>query len=346
MCGVVTASCGDSGDIMNTLSTYIAGFLPQDFKAALLAKCVAEGINTRAWQPGQPERTLIATHAQALATGFGLTTTQQAIEVGATNDGYMSMFAHGGLLQFAANISLDPSVQSPDGSYPAIGGFLDSIADGIYNIQRTGGPNGGPGVESNSALTLRCISKVIPIGTTLATLGVDPFVYYATTGYAGVALSAPITRTWISYDKGSNGWISLLLAGAGGAPAAVDLQAMHDFLQTYVSWGASLVVMPADVMLIDISADIYVPASYAAQAAIDLPIAWANYCDSIPIGGLPIDATRFGIAIAHLRAAFLIYLPYLVDVENLTLSGGAVDYEIDPTAVPVVNVITFTVHAT
>lgn len=102
--------------------------------ASLLSTATALGLPTTSWQPGAPERTILAIAAVAL---------QQ-------EDALISLMAQGGFLDFAASgtvsttgltgvvvtapVTPDPSIpsQNPDGSP----GWLDALCESFYNVTR------------------------------------------------------------------------------------------------------------------------------------------------------------------------------------------------------------------
>ncbi len=75
------------------------------------------GLPTTAWQPGGVSRTILAVLSSVLAA----------------NDQIVSTMAQGGFLDFAAGVTVDPSVTPT-----ATPGWLDILADSTYNVQRIG----------------------------------------------------------------------------------------------------------------------------------------------------------------------------------------------------------------
>lgn len=331
---------------VNSASILIGAATSSDFKARLLSAAVGKGLTTKAWQSGGVVRTTIATLAQVLGIGFGAVTTQQLVDIGATSDGILGTYAAGGLLRLASLVTPDPSVALSDGSYPPVGtGFLDAIADGIYNVQRSGGPNGGPLVQSNESVVAACLAKLRTIGVEIAEAGRNPYEYYATTGYGGDTLVAPINRVRVNV---SDGEVDVILANASGAPIASDVTKVHDWIQaTCVPWSIAAIVQPAVNESVTFSATVYVPARYASSAAGDVTTALNAYLQALPIGGLAVlPGPAAGVPLSALVASIIGTVPYIGDVDNAKLNGFASDLVFPDNRVAVPTAPTLTVVAT
>jgi hypothetical protein len=239
-------------------------------------------------------------------------------------------------LKFAAAVSPDPSVANSDGSYPTFGtSFLDSLADGLYNVQRTGGPSGGPGAMNNAALQSLCLAKLQSVGVLLAASGIDPYIYYSlpATGasiagaYAGGATSVPITRAAM-LQNATLGTVTVYLATGTGIAGAPDVALVNAFLQaTCVPLAVTLTTQAASSVALTVTCDVYAPARYAAQVTGDVQTAITNYVNATPIGGnvgLTPSNTQ-GIAVAALIAYVIAQVPYIQDIENMKLNSVTTD---------------------
>lgn len=328
-----------------SVSDYIATQIPADYRERVLTLAQsgtdpvtgkAYALPTRTWQPGDPTRTEIVTLAETFANYWGVASTIDGTGNAVGQDGIVVTFASGGLLRFAGSITPDPSLPNPDGTYPLAGnGFLDAVASDLYNVLREGvadpnSPinNGGPMVESNAALTARCFAKLDPQGL-LFEDGTDPYIYFATTGYAGAPLSFPVTRGQVSIDL-STVTVTLYLANAGGGLPAPDQQAENDWLQVgvpAVPTGIVLIVLPATPSLISISLEVWAPATVGdVQTNIDVTSAIESYFAQLPIGGAPgaVPGPK-GVVLSALEAWIFEHVPYVEDIENLLLNGSAAD---------------------
>ncbi|GAC1536285.1 MAG: hypothetical protein NVS3B10_00030 [Polyangiales bacterium] len=325
-----------------SISSLISTAVPADFQAKLLSGAASIGLTTTSWQPGSVTRTAIAIFAQVLANGFGVSTTQQIQSSG--SDGILSQFVQGGFLKFASAVTPDPSIStgllSGVAQYPPVGtGWLDVVASELYNVKRadpTGTGNGGPAAQSNASLVAACLAKLVPLGPTFATGGVNagsPYVYYATTGYAGAALTAPVTRATTIVTPLT---VNLYVANAAGPAPTADVQAVHNFIQAgLVSVGETAIVRPAVAVNVTTAVTVYVPARYYSQATADVQAAVQAYFASIPIGGSPGAVAGSGVLVSALIAGIISRVPYVQDVESVLLNGLAADVAMTSTQVAV-----------
>lgn len=101
-----------------------AGALPPagSWLSQLLANAVTLGLSTTAWQAGGIARTILA----IVAT------------VEAARDTLISSMAQGGFLASASSVTPDPATPSTWSGATWTPGYLDILADGVYNVQRTG----------------------------------------------------------------------------------------------------------------------------------------------------------------------------------------------------------------
>lgn len=347
-----------------SVSDYINTQIPEDYRERVLTLAQsgtdpvtgkAYVLPTRTWQPGDPTRTEIVTLAETFANYWGTASTIDGTGNAVGTDGVVVTFASGGLLRFAGSITPDPSLANPDGTYPLAGnGFLDAVASDLYNVVREGvsdpnSPinNGGPGVESNASLTARCFAKLDPQGL-LFEDGTDPYIYFATTGYAGAPLSEPVTRGEVSIDD-STSTVTLYLADAGGGLSGPDQTAENDFLQqTAVPTSIVLIVLPATPSLVSVSLEVWAPATVGAvQTSIDVTAAISSYFEQLPIGGSPgaVPGPK-GVVLSALTAWLFEQVTYLEDVENLLLNGSAADVTLATGQVAVPFPPTVVVHLT
>jgi hypothetical protein len=326
---------------------WIASTIPDDFKQRLLDLSSTLKLSATAQQSGAVARTILALLSEIFAQGYGISTTVGGTFSAIGSDGILATFAQGGLVKFASSVTPDPSVALSDGSYPIPGnGFLDAVADGIFNVQRVGGPNGGATVESNSSVLGRCIAKLKRQGIDIAESGLDPFVYLVTLAYEGDTLVASITRAKALIGVGT-GVVFLYLANGTGIPTNPDVQKVHDWLQAgLVSFGTTLVVQAAAGVNIAITLDAYVPAANEATAIADITAVITEYVDSIPIGGaLGLPLGGLGVPLAALEAAIFEGVGYVIDVEGLTIDGVASDRTLAITECAIVSPSpTITVH--
>ncbi len=312
-----------------TVSSLITSIIPQDFKSKLLDLANAIGLTATDWYSGSVTRTTIVALAHTLAMGFGTSATQQLIDVGITKDGIVSTFAQGAFLKFASAVTPDPSIANSDGTYPPFGvGFLDSLALGIYNVSRSGGPNGGATAQSNAELLAECLAKLQPIGVMLAEEDIDPYTYYATTGYDGDALSAPITRVAL-VEAPANGSVDVYLANASDVAPAPDVDSVNIFYHANcVPWTITVRTHAATALNITVACDAYVPTRYSSQALADIITAITDYVNSLPIGG----ATGLNaLPISAMEAYVFQNVSYLSDLENLQVNGSSADLSMSTT---------------
>lgn len=306
-----------------TITSLLTSLLPSNFYQRFIDLAKDVELETTDWESGSPTRTIFVYAAQVLGIGFGTAETNANLPNPDARDGIVSTFVQGGLLKFAAAVTPDPSVPQSDGTYPDFGtGFLDAIADGIYNVQRTGGPNGGPTAQTNASLYDACLAKLQADGPILATTQTDPYAYYATTKYAGDALTSPVTRTAVIKSISSS-QVDMYLATATGVSTAADVQFVHNYLQlTCVPWRVTLIVHAATQVNAAIDLDVYVPAKYSTVASAAVLVAIQNYVNSVPIGGVPgINKLPISAIIAAIYAA----VPYVQDIENFTINAVASD---------------------
>jgi len=356
----------------------VRAVIPSDFVAKLysLAKQLptlgpptggATTLATTSFEPGDPTRTAFATHGEVLAQAFGVSTTlggRNSSPGGGgdaiSEDGTLVSFIKGGLLKFASDVTPDPSVARADGSFPTVGtGYLDVVADQLFNVQRSGSVdgNGGVGVTTNAQLVALCIAKITPLGPLFAappagsssSQNLDPYVYFATDitaggAYAGAALTAPMTR---AQPVISSGLVTLYLANAAGVPPDADAQAEHDYLQqACVPNAITLTVKKAVGVAVAVTLDVYVPTRNASQATTDVQNAVTAFFSQVPIGGAPGAGVSFGVPLNALIGSIFKQLSYVQDIENAKLNGVATDVVLSPgqVALPipsaVVNVIT------
>jgi hypothetical protein len=328
--------------ITDLISTYI----PTDFVARIYDKAKELKIPTTAFEPGDPTRTTFALLGEVAAQSFGV-----ASSLGGRNsspggggdpigaDGLLVTFVLGGFLKFASTVTPDPSVARADGTFPSVGnGFLDVVASDLFNVTRSGSVNGNGGlsVTSNADLVTACIAKITPLGPLFtvppagssSSTNLDPYVYFGTDptvggAYAGVALSAPMTRGQALIAPGL---VILYLANAAGVPSATDMQREHDFLQqTAVPNAITLLVRPAIGVNVTASLTVYVPTQYAAQATADVQAAVVSYYSSVPVGGAPGVGAGFGVPRDAMIGSLFKQVPYVQDIENMLLNGAAAD---------------------
>ncbi len=104
-----------------------------EWDTKLLAFATSLGLQTTSWQPGSVVRTFIAIMANALAAG----------------DQVVSVMNQGGLLDFAAAITPDPSVAGNENVPP---GWLDFLAKSNFDVLRT------PAVAATGSIVITNIS--------------------------------------------------------------------------------------------------------------------------------------------------------------------------------------------
>lgn len=139
-----------------SFSDVITPATQQQWLASLLQTAGTLGLPTTAWQSGGVARTIITLMSYACSR----------------QDGIISLAAQGGFLDFAGTgtvtytdtsgrtvtvpVTPDPSVPSQLSAWLAgPGGWLDIVADGVYNVQRIGaGQAGGPMAFANTTGTV------------------------------------------------------------------------------------------------------------------------------------------------------------------------------------------------
>lgn len=101
---------------LNLSNVFTPATQPQ-WLASLLANMQTLGLSTTSWQSGGMARTILVGLSNVLAA----------------SDQIVSTMAQGGFLDFAASVTPDPSVTPA-----AVAGWLDILADSVYNVQRIG----------------------------------------------------------------------------------------------------------------------------------------------------------------------------------------------------------------
>jgi len=205
------------------------------------------------------------------------------------------------------------------------------------SVKTSGGANLntliGINAQSNKSLVAACRAKLQALSPKLGPDGA--YIYFATNGYGGAALSAPVTRVFDSNDP-FTGNVIVYIANDFGTASGGDATAMQAWLRAVVQPdGAQVFALAAATVAIAVTADVYVPSSKNAVAAAEVSTAITNYINSIPIGGSP--GPTSGVQISDVLAVIFENVPYVYNVENLHLNGTGTDVPLPAGSVAVVS---------
>jgi hypothetical protein len=204
-------------------------------------------------------------------------------------------------------------------------------------VKTSGGANTntllGINAQGNASLVAACKSKLQALSPKLGPEGA--YVYFATNGYAGAALSSAVTRIYVSNDP-YTGDVNVYIANATGTSSGPDVAAMLAWLQAVARPdGATVTVSAAGTTGIAATLDVYVPTASVSVAASAVATAITDYINSIPIGGTP-GPVR-GVQWSQVVNAIFAKVPYVTNVENLLLNGAAVDVPLAVNAIATVS---------
>lgn len=204
----------------------------------------------------------------------------------------------------------------------------------------------GTNAESNGSLMARCLDK---LGALSARLGqYAGYLYYALTftepGYPALA-GGPVTRALVTNDKAS-GAVTTTVANAAGVPSGPDVALIDAWLQAKaVPLSVTAVTQAAGAVTVNVVVDAWVPATLQDAAHVVIVTAAVNaYLNSVPIGGVKVDATpHTGVPLDAVIASVFEVGSY-VSQAIVTLNGSAANVALGATQVAVPGTVTVNWH--
>lgn len=178
-------------------------------------------------------------------------------------------------------------------------------------------------VETNAQLIQRCKLKLAALAPRLG--GASSYVYFATTttepGYP--ALTTDVTRAR-AFANPITGVVEVYLANASGGSSGPDVALMQAYLDAVATPDAVTMICSAALNFsVTTAMTVWCPAAYAGQVSADVTAAVDAYLASLPIGGVLLETSGFGVPFNGLEDYVARAVPYIRN-QTTTLNAGSV----------------------